>query len=417
MDIQSLFFDVFNCIKQKLSTDELPQFINCQDEEGNSVLHYAAFKGNYDIVVELIENGANIYMRNFMGLSVMHMSAQGDRPNLLVYFKEKFNMDITDCDYAGNTPLHWACYTTAENALNFLLCWMTNVNVQDKKGQTPLHISIHTFRPKIIKKLLMKGADINLKDNSGQSVLSIVTQNKNQIPDFDNVLSIITDNKHMKICFQDRKNKNIFNSKLFITLHLICELVIYFVLLPYLNSTVLYYIFYGLVSSLFLVFILSTTSDPGAVKCTDSRTWLQLVEQKVYISDYCPYCKIQKTFLIKHCHLCKHCVDGFDHHCNWIDNCVGRNNGIRFVSFVVIVLINLGYCYYVALTAFMVKEGPSTDKGIHLFHFSYLIKYSSKDMMSVFIMTISLFFFIPVGYVLWVQIKNRLFSKKNIRMK
>ena len=80
-------------------------------------------------------------MRNFMGLSVMHMSAQGDRPNLLVYFKEKFNMDITDCDYAGNTPLHWACYTTAENALNFLLCWMTNVNVQDKKGQTPLFVT------------------------------------------------------------------------------------------------------------------------------------------------------------------------------------------------------------------------------------------------------------------------------------
>ena len=69
-----------------------------------------------------------------MGLSVMHMAAQGDRPNLLIFFKEKFEMDIMDKDFAGNTLLHWACHTSAENTLNFLLSWINNVNLQDKKG-------------------------------------------------------------------------------------------------------------------------------------------------------------------------------------------------------------------------------------------------------------------------------------------
>ena len=105
---------------------------------------------------------------------------------------ELIRLYILDKDYAGNTPLHWACHTTAENAINFLLSWMDDVNLQDKKGQTPLHVAIHTFRPKIVKKLLFMGADVNLKNNSGQSVLNIVSVNRNQIPDYENILHIIT---------------------------------------------------------------------------------------------------------------------------------------------------------------------------------------------------------------------------------
>lgn len=420
MDIQSQFFDIFNCIKQKLTPEQLSELINTQDEEGNSVLHYASFKGNFDILLELIANGADIDMRNYMGLSVMHMAAQGDRPNILIYFKDKYKKDIIDCDYNGNTPLHWACHTTAENSINFLLSWMTDVNIRDKKGQTPLHISIHTFRPKIIKKLLSKGADINLKDFSGQSVLSIVTQNKNQSPDFENVLSIITDTKHMKICFQDRKNKNIFNSNLFIFLHLVCEAVIYFILLSYLQSFYINIIFYIIFGFLIISFLLAHLKNPGIVVCNEKRSWLQLVESKVYISDYCPYCKVQKTVMIKHCHLCHKCVNGFDHHCNWIDNCVGANNGGTFIFFILVVLLNLGFSYYVALITFLMKETSTSsleDQGLHLFNFGYLAKYNPKDMMSAFIMTICIFFFIPVCYVLWTQIKNRFYTKKKIKSK
>ena len=420
MDIQSLFITVYDCIRSKLSSEMLSQYINVQDEEGNTVLLYASFKGNIDVITTLISSGANVQIRNNMGLSVMHMAAQGDRPHLLIYFKDKYNLNICDKDYNGNTPLHWACHTTAENAINFLLYWMPNINIQDKKGQTPLHIAIHTSCSKIIKKLLFKGADIYIKDNNGQSVIKLLTENTQKLPEFENSLHLITDTKPMKLCFQNSKSKTtIFNSKMFIILHLLCETIIYFVLLPYVNFSLFNVIaFYVLISTLTIVFVCVYLSDPGQIKCNDNRTWLQLVEDKTFINDYCPYCKIQKTIRIKHCHLCGMCVDGFDHHCNWIDNCVGFNNLNLFFAFLVIVLVNLAYSYYIAFTAFLISNNNINnnmkDKGLHVFNFGFIVGFSSKDMMAVFVMSVCLCFFLPALYVLWIQINNRWISKKKV---
>ena len=55
-----------------------------------------------------------------MGLSVMHMAAESDKLNMLIYFKEKYGFSVNDRDYPGNTPLHWACYMAAENSINLL---------------------------------------------------------------------------------------------------------------------------------------------------------------------------------------------------------------------------------------------------------------------------------------------------------
>ena len=130
-------------------------------------------------------------MRNFMGLSVMHMAAQGDKPNMLIYFKDEFGFSINDRDFPGNTPLHWACHMAAENSINFLLSWMSDINILDRKGQTPLHLGIYHLKPKIIKKLIRKGADINLKDFSGRSVLDILNDQKMRVANFEKVLKVI----------------------------------------------------------------------------------------------------------------------------------------------------------------------------------------------------------------------------------
>ena len=121
MDIQSLFISVFKTIKDKFDKNiEFIQFINYQDQQGNTALLYAVFKGDYEIVNILMDNGADYKMRNYMGLSVMHMSSQGDKPSLLILFKDKYNFNVLDRDFNGNTPLHWAVNSTAENSINFL---------------------------------------------------------------------------------------------------------------------------------------------------------------------------------------------------------------------------------------------------------------------------------------------------------
>ena len=105
----------------KLSKEELVSFINLPDDNSNTPLLYATFKGSIEKVDILIKHGAKVEMRNFMGLSVMHMAAQGDKPNMLIYFKEKYGFSIIDRDFPGNTPLHWACFSGAYDSVKFLI--------------------------------------------------------------------------------------------------------------------------------------------------------------------------------------------------------------------------------------------------------------------------------------------------------
>ena len=102
----------------------------------------AAYKGNIKIIKELIDLGANYKLNNKTGLSVLHMAAQGNQPSIIVYFKEKFNLDINKCDDVGSTVLHWACYSGSIDVVTFLLYYNVDINCRDNDGKTPLHLSI-----------------------------------------------------------------------------------------------------------------------------------------------------------------------------------------------------------------------------------------------------------------------------------
>ena len=457
---------IFDIIKKKLSKDELVSLINLPDDNSNTPLLYATFKGSYEKVNILIEHGAKVEMRNFMGLSVMHMAAQGDKPNMLIYFKDKFGFSILDRDFPGNTPLHWACHMAAENSINFLLSWMNDINILDRKGQTPLHLGIYHLRPKIIKKLIRKGADINLKDFSGRSVLDILNDQKMRVPNFEKVLKVINNIEPFRLCVypneeKENNNKNnykelfngfkdddlreklleknnrnntkeeessksylqyqkIFNSLMLVCLHCVFEFLLYFFVLPKLNSIIYYQIFWLLIVSLFITFYITNKSDPGFVEPKDNLTWLEMVENKMNINEYCPYCRIKKTNRIKHCHICKKCIKGFDHHCNWIDNCVGENNKKRFLIFVAITLLNLMFnvCVgFIDLKNSNLSKNKTDNNGVMsnfeaVMEMRWILDYQMNDLISILIMIVSAFFCIPVFYVLFIQIKG-IFIKNN----
>lgn len=120
------------------------EFINQKGDNGFNALHYASFRGNIRIVEKLIENGADITLKNNNGLTVMHMAAQGERPNILVYFKEKHGLPIENLDAVNSTPLHWCCYMGSENCLDYLVSWGANLNAKDKDGFTPIHLAVMT---------------------------------------------------------------------------------------------------------------------------------------------------------------------------------------------------------------------------------------------------------------------------------
>lgn len=408
-----MFYSILQAMITKISSSDTTYSLKrllCQaDIDGNTPIHFAAYRGNIQIIAELIKQGCDYTVKNNTGLTVMHMAAQGDRPNVLLYFKEKYHMNINQKDINGSTPLHWACYTSSENAINFLLSWIDDVNITDNKGQTPLHIAIFSDRINIIKKLLHKGSDTSIRDNSNRTVYDIASQNSN----LSNIFRLLVDYKPTKTCCYQSDDSMIAKSYLFSILSVSNELLTFFVLVPYLNS---YF-----VSSLYIIagitFLISyfymTTSDPGILISNYYVSWLEIVERKIDINALCPYCKVQKASHVKHCHCCGHCVEYFDHHCHWINNCIGEKNSVPFMFFLCVLIFNLAFNYVIALKAFLINDnGVFVDEEpIIIFGFVYFRRI--KDILSLFIMCVSLFFIIPVIYVLYNQFKNR--SERSLR--
>lgn len=51
-------------------------------------------------------------------------------------------MDVNIQDFRGSTPLHWACYSRAEVALNYILSLNPELEIKDDQGYTPLHLAV-----------------------------------------------------------------------------------------------------------------------------------------------------------------------------------------------------------------------------------------------------------------------------------
>ena len=90
---------------------ELTAYINQKNSKGYNAILYSAFRGNLKIFTKLIENGADVNSTtSSSGLNALHLSVQGNYPNIIVYLIEKKYLDINSQDNKGNSALHWAVY-------------------------------------------------------------------------------------------------------------------------------------------------------------------------------------------------------------------------------------------------------------------------------------------------------------------
>ena len=356
-DITVLFIDY---IKKK-NEKGLTTFINEQNDQGVTAIHYASFRGNVKIINLLIENGADIYISTKRDLNVIHYACQGNRPNSLMCFyfllrkknkdKEKAFSLIKKQDSGGSTPLHWAAYSSAEDVLLYLINLdifnnenerQNFIDKKDYQGYTPLHLSVTSKSVRIVMKLLQNGATADLGDRRGRTPLDLARAKK-----YREIAEIIRNNQKCQCCNIKAPVKQIkksFKNIIFIFLfQALTTFLLFISIFPIAlddnNDNIKYKIFFIIHMALLLLFFIFYISllikDPGVRKSEPINKVQNLLQQDEDLTKYCYKCFIQKTKTSKHCIICNKCYEDFDHHCYWINKCVAKKNYCLFLAFLI----------------------------------------------------------------------------------
>ena len=396
-------------------------FINEQTEGDNqTALHYASFRGNIKIIKLLIANHADINSLTHTGYNMIHKAAMGNKPSAIIYFNKKYNMSLEDTDENQMNALHLAVRNGMENSVIFLLSLGLNPNFKDKDGNTALHYAVKKSNSRIIKKLLQRGADRNIPDFKYKMTPVMLARNNVEIIEIFREKGICE-----KLFFKpDISKKTLCSNKnmiLFIVLHLVIILLVFFILLPYFNSNIFSSIYIIVSAFVFILYISLSFSNPGKMINNEYNDLLDIVEKGNDAEDFCPYCLVKNNFRSKHCLICQNCIDEFDHHCFWVGNCIGKNNYKLFFIFLIYILLNTLYnigvnIYYLA-TEIGTENIQEDNKTFPGFYFGNCFLYNNifRIIVSISIFIICILFFIPLFNLFRMQLNTAL-EKRQIRI-
>ena len=414
-----------NNLSQEEKTENLKifkDFINAKtDGDNQTALHLASFRGNIKIIKLLIANYAEINVLTAKGYNMIHKAAMGNKPSAIIYFNKKYNMNLEDTDENQMNALHLATRNCMENSVIYLLNLGINVNLKDKEGNTALHYAVRKGQIRIIKKLIQRGADINIPDFKKKKTPVMLAKNNPEIMEIFRKKGICE-----KLFFKpDISKKTLCSNKnmiLFIVLHILIIFFVFFVLLPYFDSTFFGIVYVGISCLVFILYISLSFSNPGRMVNKEYKDILDIVESGQEAEEFCPLCLVKNKFRSKHCLICQICIDEFDHHCFWVGNCIGKDNYTLFFIFLIYILINtlfnIGVNIYYLINEMGSAEAETENTSFPGFYFGndfFIYKRIVRIIVSICIFIICILFFIPLVNLFRMQLSTAI-EKRQIRL-
>ena len=435
---------IINYVEEK-NKEGLVDFINEENNKGITAFHYASFRGVVSIIKLLEKKGANIYKITKRNLNIIHYACQGNRPNSIMYFYLQFkkNNDLKGFqlmkaqDSGQSTPLHWAAYSSAEDALLYLINLdifadekekQEFIDMQDGQGCTALHLSVSGKSVRIVLKLLQNGAKADTRDKKGNTPLeSAMKKNQREI------VEILKNNQDCQICNLKapvkQVKKSVQNIFLVFFFQILTTSILFISVISNAFNTgeygknmtynFLFIIYLTLLVLFFLIYITLLIKDPGIIKSESLQRLEQLLNENKDLIRYCYKCFVQKTKNSKHCVICNKCYDNFDHHCYWINKCVAGKNYCLFLFFLIETFLYLSIVLYIAFIGLI----HSFNGDEHTFNFFSCIRLKSNNVitniikkikikqkplnisLSIIMILINLFFIIPEGLLLFFHIR------------
>ena len=340
----------------KKPSEQLLAYINKKNSKGYNALLYSAFRGNLEIFNKLMENGADISITNSSGLNALHLAAQGNFPNIIIFLIEKYGFDINSKDNKGNSALHWAVYSNSVQTVDYLIYYNIDINIRDNDDDTALQIAIRKNNQNLVKKLKEDYSSFLSKEEKKVKIKQ--NENEAETQKSENNITASLINKIL------RNNSKEISAFPFLMFFIVLEVINQFIILLGYNNYFMSFVFFILFSMLLFFYFASSKSEPGevATKCINSL--LILAEQGEDMKNICPWCVNYMGEKTRHCFFCKKCIKYQEFHDNFINNCVGRNNFSLYMSFLNFLAINLGFKLIINIWGLFWIKGSNLKKAI-----------------------------------------------------
>nr|XP_056712338.1 ankyrin repeat domain-containing protein 6 isoform X6 [Euleptes europaea] len=134
----------------------------------------AAYKGQVDHVVQLINKGAKVAVTKH-GRTALHLAAhKGHLGVVQILLKASCDVDLQDD--GDQTALHRATVVGNTDVIAALIHEGCALDRQDKAGNTPLHLACQNSHSQSVRVLLLGGSRADIKNNAGDTCLHVAAR-------------------------------------------------------------------------------------------------------------------------------------------------------------------------------------------------------------------------------------------------
>uniref|UniRef100_A0A7M4FII7 Ankyrin repeat domain 6 n=1 Tax=Crocodylus porosus TaxID=8502 RepID=A0A7M4FII7_CROPO len=164
----------------KGQVDNVVQLINkgakvAVTKHGRTPLHLAAHKGHLRVVQILLKAGCDLDIQDDGDQTALHRAAVvGNTDVIATLIQEGSSLDRQDKD--GNTALHEASWHGFSQSAKLLVKAGANVLARNKAGNTPLHLACQNSHSQSTRVLLLGGSRADLKNNAGDTCLHVAAR-------------------------------------------------------------------------------------------------------------------------------------------------------------------------------------------------------------------------------------------------